>query len=118
MEIIIFRTAAANSPLQEYLESLDKKTRKKVAWAMDRLEKEGFNLLKTGIFSKVDDDLYELKIPYNGMQHRVMCGWINSIMYAVDGFAKKDQKLKKTDINRSQERIKLIKENNKNNNEK
>ena len=110
MDLVPYRTPANHCPLEEYLESLDVKPKKKVVRALDRLEKEGFALLRTDdIFSKVADDIYELRAPYNKMQHRVMCGWFQSKMYLTDAFAKKDRKLKQVDIQRSQDRLKEIK---------
>ena len=111
MEIIFYRTPAGNSPPEAYIELLDAKTKKKVARALDRLEKEGFDLQRTSdIFSKVIDDIYELRVPPHGrVQHRFMCGKIFYAICILDAFLKKQQKLKQADINRSQDRLKELK---------
>ena len=95
------------NPVEDYVGSMtDKKAAKKILHNLERLEQQGFGLLRASdIFSKVTDDLYELRIPYSGLQHRIMLGKIGSKLYAIDAFSKKQQKLTQQEIKRSVTRI-------------
>lgn len=81
--------------------------------AIDRLKKEGFALQRTSdIFEKVKgvDDVYSLKVPPRGkIIHRFMCGKVIAVIYILDAFPKKDQQLKKADIERSKDRLQELK---------
>lgn len=99
------------NPVEDYINSMtDKKAAKKILRNLEKLEQQGFSLLRASdIFSKVVDDLYELRIPYNGLQHRIMLGKIGSKLYAVDAFLKKQQKLTRQEIVRSVTRMRELK---------
>lgn len=102
-----YETSGGRDPVKEYIFSCDPKTIKRIVKNLDRLEMYGFGLLGSGIFSKIvgHQDLYELKIKFNKMEHRIMCGKAGSIIYLLDGFHKKENKLRDTDIQRSQDRL-------------
>ena len=115
MELQNYQTPAGSCPLEEYLNSLNEKTRKKVFRNLERLEREGFSLLRTSdIFSKITgyQDLSELKIKFNKMEHRVICGKTKMGLYTLDGFSKKEGKLKQKDITRSLNRLEELKSRN------
>ncbi len=117
MVVETYETAEGKSPVKEYLSSLGnqygnklgEKTKKRILKNLDRLEKEGFALLRTSdIFSKVSgfDNIYALKTKFNGMEHRILCGKFRSAIYLLSGFSKKGQKLKDSDIETASERLK------------
>lgn len=58
-----------NEPLKEWLESLDKTTRKRILLRLDRLRDGNF-----GDYKQVDNQLYELRFMFNS-GYRIYFRW-------------------------------------------
>jgi phage-related protein len=96
---LIFYTAErGDSPLDDFLDGLDKKSRAKVAAYMSLLEEEGPNL-KRPYADIVRGKVRELRIHHSSNQYRILYFFhmVNQIVL-VHAFSKKTQQLKKKDI--------------------
>ena len=90
-----------NEPIKEWLESLDKTTRKRILLRFDRLRDGNF-----GDYKQIDDELYELRFMY-GSGYRVYYTWAKeTIVLLINGGDKKSQ-LK--DIKRAKEILNKLK---------
>ena len=90
-----------NEPIKEWLESLDKTTRKRILLRFDRLRDGNF-----GDYKQIDDELYELRFMY-GSGYRVYYTLAKkTIVLLINGGDKKSQ-LK--DIKRAKEILNKLK---------
>lgn len=93
--IILYTTDRGDSPIDEFLDGLDKKSRAKVAAYLSLLEDEGPNL-KRPYADVVRGKIRELRIHYSSNQYRVLYFFhIRDQIVLVHGFSKKTQQLKK-----------------------
>lgn len=111
MEIQLWESSPGKSPVAEFLQSLDKKTRAKVSWILDLVEKHGMTLLgKTPYFQKLSGyDLYEVRVKFNKQIYRMLGVVKHSKLWLVHAFNKKDQKTRLNDIALAMVRAKNIK---------
>lgn len=86
----------------EFLESLDKKSRVKVIYNIDKAK------LKTDpkLFKKLDDDIWEFRTVYAGLQYRLMAFWdktdkTETLVLTSHGFVKKVDKVPKKEIEKA-----------------
>ena len=88
---------------QEFLASLDKKTRNKIYQTFDRASL----LLDPEAFKKLaDTDIWEFRTLFNKRKYRVLAFWdktrpVNTLVIATHGFVKKTQKTPQKEINKA-----------------
>lgn len=88
---------------QEFLASLDKKTRNKIYQTFDRASL----LLEPETFKKLaNTDIWEFRTLFNKKKYRVLAFWdkdkpIDTLVIATHGFIKKTQKTPQKEINKA-----------------
>ena len=103
---LIFYTAErGDSPLDDFLDGLDKKSRAKVAAYLSLLEEHGPNL-KRPYADIVRGKIRELRIQYRSNQFRILYFFhmVDHIVF-VHALSKKTQQLKKQDIELAEKRM-------------
>ncbi len=104
-DIVFFTTERGDSPIDEFLDGLDKKSRAKVAAYLSLLEEEGPNL-KRPYADVVREKIRELRIHYSSNQYRVFYFFhVRDQIVLVHAFSKKTQQLKEKDIVLSERRM-------------
>ena len=85
-----------------FLERLDKKSRSKVIYNIDKAK------LKTDpkLFKKLEDDIWEFRTVYAGLQYRILAFWdktdnTETLVLASHGFIKKVDKVPKKEIEKA-----------------
>lgn len=103
---IIFYTAErGDSPLDDFLDGLDKKSRAKVAAYLSLLEEQGPDL-KRPYADIVRGKIRELRILHSSNQYRILYFFqIHNQIVLVHAFSKKTQQLKKKDIHLAEKRM-------------
>jgi len=103
---LIFYTAErSDSPLDDFLDRLDKKSRAKVAAYLSLLEEQGPNL-KRPYADIVRGKIRELRIHYSSNQIRILYFFhVLDQIVLVHGFSKKTPQLKKQDIELAEHRM-------------
>jgi phage-related protein len=103
---IVFYTAErGDSPLDDFLDGLDKKSRAKVAAYLSLLEEQGPNL-KRPYADIVRGKIRELRIHYSSNQFRIFYFFqMFDQIVLVHALSKKTQQLKKQDIDLAQKRM-------------
>lgn len=86
----------------EFIDSLDKKSRIKVIYNIDKAK------LKTDpkLFKKLDDDIWEFRTVCKGLQYRLLAFWdktdnTETLVLATHGFIKKVNKVPKKEIEKA-----------------
>ena len=103
--LILYTTDRGDSPIDEFLDGLDKKSRAKVAAYLSLLEDEGPNL-KRPYADVVRGKIRELRIHYSSNQYRVLYFFhVRDQIVLVHAFSKKTQQLKEKDIELSERRM-------------
>ena len=103
--LILYTTARGDSPIDEFLDGLDKKSRAKVAAYLSLLEDEGPNL-KRPYADVARGKIRELRIHYSSNQYRVLYFFhVRDQIVLVHAFSKKTQQLKEKDIDLSERRM-------------
>ncbi len=88
---------------QEFLESLDEKTRNKIYQTFDRASL----LLNPEVFKKLaDTDIWEFRTLFNKKRYRVLAFWdktqpVDTLVIATHGFVKKTQKTPQKEIDKA-----------------
>jgi phage-related protein len=104
-DLIFFTTERGDSPIDEFLDGLDKKLRAKVAAYLSLLEDEGTNLRRP-YADVVRGKIRELRIHYSSNQYRVLYSFhVRDQIVLVHAFSKKTQQLKEKDIELSERRM-------------
>lgn len=104
-ELVLYTTERGDSPIDEFLDGLDKKSRAKVAAYLSLLEEKGPNL-KRPYADVVRGKIRELRIHYSSNQYRVLYFFhVRDQIVLVHAFSKKTQQLKEKDIELSKRRI-------------
>jgi phage-related protein len=103
---LIFYTAErGDSPLDDFLDGLDKKSRAKVAAYLSLLEEHGPNL-KRPYADIVRGKIRELRIQYRSNQFRILYFFhMFDHIVLVHALSKKTQQLKKQDIELAEKRM-------------
>jgi len=104
---LVFYTAErGDSPLDDFLDGIDKKSRAKVAAYLSLLEEQGPSL-KRPYADIVRGKIRELRIHYSSNQFRILYFFqrLDQIVL-LHGFSKKTQQLNKQDIDLAEKRMK------------
>ena len=103
---LVFYTAdRGNSPVDDFLDGLDKKSRAKVAAHLSLLEEQGPNL-KRPYTDIVRGKIRELRIHHGSNQYRILYFFqVLDQIVLVHAFSKKTQQLKKKDIELAERRM-------------
>ena len=88
----------------EFLDGLDKKTREKILFNIDKAKVKTNNTL----FKKLTSDIWEFRTLYNKKQYRLFAFWDKTdnkvtIVIATHGIVKKTQKTPKKEIDKATE---------------
>jgi phage-related protein len=103
--LIFYTTERGDSPLDDFLDDLDKKARAKVAAYLALLEEQGPNL-KRPYADPVRGKIRELRIRQSSNQYRVLYFFqLRDQVVLVHAFSKKTQQLKDMDINLAEKRM-------------
>jgi len=103
--LILYTSDRGDSPIDEFLDGLDKKSRAKVAAYLSLLEDEGPNL-KRPYADVVRGKIRELRIHYSSNQYRVLYFFhVRDQIILVHALSKKTQQLKEKDIELSERRM-------------
>jgi phage-related protein len=103
--LILYTTDRGDSPIDEFLDGLAKKSRAKVAAYLSLLEDEGPNL-KRPYADVVRGKIRELRIHYSSNQYRILYFFhVRDQIVLVHALFKKTQRLKEKDIDLSERRM-------------
>ena len=103
--LVLFTTERGDSPIDEFLDGLDKKSRAKVAAHLSLLEEQGPNL-KRPYADVVRGKIRELRIHHSSHQHRILYFFhVRDQIVLLHAFSKKSQQLKEKDIELSERRM-------------
>ena len=103
--LVLFTTERGASPIDEFFDGLDKKSRAKVAAHLSLLEEKGPNL-KRPYADIVRGKIRELRIHHSSNQYRILYFLqVRDQIGLVHGFAKKTQQLKEKDIELAESRM-------------
>ena len=108
MEIEYFKNKRGNCEILDFMASLkDENQQKAILKGLDKLKDYNFSdLLKVQIVEKIGKNLYELRCHYGKTIFRVLFGLIEGGIFVSVVFQKKEQKLKKGEMNLAIKRIK------------
>ena len=102
---VLYTTERGDSPIDEFLDGLDKKPRAKVAVHLSLLEEEGPNL-KRPYADIVRGKIRALRIHYSSNQYRILFFfYVRDQIVLLHAFSKKSQQLKEKDIELSERRM-------------
>ena len=103
--IIFYTTDRDGSPIDEFLDGLDKKLRAKVAVHISLLEEQGPNL-KRPYADTVKGKIRELRIHYGSNQYRIIYFFqMRDQIVLVHAFIKKTEQLRTRDIELAEKRM-------------
>ena len=104
-EVIFYRTALGNCPVEEFLDSLSARQAQKIAWVLHLIE--DFQSIPTQYFKKLTgtDELWEVRTEIGGDAFRLL-GFLHGSRFVVltHGFRKKTQKTPHAEIRLAGER--------------
>lgn len=86
---------------RQFLMSLDSKTRAKILYNIDRAK--GLNDPK--LFKKLNNNIWEFRTLYNGLQYRLLAFWDksqNTLVVATHGFIKKVDKVPEKEMDKAE----------------
>jgi len=96
--LVLYTTERGDSPIDEFLDGLDKKSRAKVAAHLSLLEEQGPNL-KRPYADVVRGKIRELRILHSSNQFRILYFfYVYDQIVLLHAFPKKSQQLKEKDI--------------------
>ena len=103
--IVFYTTEQGDSPVKEFLESLDLKTQVRFDWAMKLLREQNTRAHEP-LVKHIEGKLWELRRASNGNIYRVMYFFFNGrrIVF-VHGFQKKTQKTPRREIETAEKRM-------------
>jgi len=103
--LIFYTTERGDSPVDDFLDSLDKKARAKVAAHLSLLEEQGPNL-KRPYADIVRGKIRELRIQQSSNQYRILFFFqVRDQIVLTHAFTKKTQQLKEKDIELAEKRM-------------
>jgi phage-related protein len=104
--LVFYTTERGDSPIDEFLDRLDKKSRAKVAAHLSLLEEQGPNL-KRPYADVVRGKIRELRIHQSSNQYRILFFFqVRDQIVLAHAFSKKTQQLKEKDIELAEKRMK------------
>lgn len=105
--LVFFTTERGDSPIDEFLDGLDKKSRAKVAAHLSLLEERGPNL-KRPYADVVRGKIRGLRIHYSSNQYRILYFFhVRDQIVLVHAISKKTQQLKEKDIELAERRMQI-----------
>jgi phage-related protein len=103
--IRFYITASGRTPVADFLDSLDGKQTKKVAWVLQLIE--DLEIVPTQYFQKLvnTNDIWEVRVQFGGNIFRLL-GFLEdtSLVILTNGFAKKTQKTPPQEIKLAEQR--------------
>ncbi|MFN3466874.1 MAG: type II toxin-antitoxin system RelE/ParE family toxin [Candidatus Brocadiales bacterium] len=99
--IIFYTTPRGDSPVDDFLDSLDVKARAKVEALIGFLAREGYRLRRP-YTDTLHGKIRELRIPYRTNQYRVLYFFQRDCIVLLCGFVKKTQEVPKGEIERAE----------------
>jgi phage-related protein len=104
-QIVFYTTDREDSPIDAFLDKLDKKSRAKVAAYLALLSEQGPNL-KRPYADHVRGKIRELRVHYRSDQYRILYFfYLQDRIVLVHAFSKKTQSLKERDIELAERRM-------------
>jgi len=104
-DIEYYELATGKCPVEEFIDSLDAKSRAKVARTLDLLEEFGTNL-GMPYARHIDKKLWELRIRHSGNQYRIIYFlYTGQTFVLLHGFTKKTRAVPRTDIEIAESRF-------------
>ncbi len=104
-QILFYSTERGDSPIDEFLDELDKKSRAKVEAYLSLLAEQGPDL-KRPYADHVRGKIRELRIHYSSNQYRVLYFfYLRDQIVLLHAFTKKTQHLKEKDIDLTEQRM-------------
>ncbi|MDR0693675.1 MAG: type II toxin-antitoxin system RelE/ParE family toxin [Prevotellaceae bacterium] len=87
---------------EKFISELDTKTTRKIFFNIDLAEQTN----DPRLFKKLQDDIWEFRTLYNGIQYRLLAFWDksnnkNTLVFATHGFVKKTDKVPLNEIARA-----------------
>lgn len=100
MEIIFWPPSGENSPIRDFIASIEsQKDKKRIINVLDLFEEQGLNLLKTNYLDKVKPhDLFEIKIRCSTVTYRILLTIRNGSAELKHAFKKKSRKIPQKEI--------------------
>jgi phage-related protein len=103
--LVFYTTERGDSPVDDFLDGLDKKSRAKVAAHLSLLEEQGPNL-KRPYADVVRGKIRELRIQQSSNQYRILFFFqVRDQIVLAHAFTKKSQQLKEKDIELAEKRM-------------
>jgi len=103
--LIFYTTERGDSPVDDFLDRLDNKSRAKVAAHLSLLEEQGPNL-KRPYADVVRGKIRELRIQQSSIQYRILFFFqVRDQIVLTHAFTKKTQQLKEKDIELAEKRM-------------
>ena len=103
--LVFYTTGHGDSPVDDFLDELDKKSRAKVAAHLSLLEEQGPHL-KRPYADVVRGKIRELRIHQGSNQYRILYFFqVRDQIVLTHAFSKKTQQLKETDIKLAERRM-------------
>jgi phage-related protein len=99
--IIFYTTPRGDSPVDDFLDSLDAKARAKVDAFIEFLAREGHRLQRP-YTDTLRGKIRELRIPYRTNQYRILYFFREDSIVLLCGFVKKTQEVPKGEIERAE----------------
>lgn len=101
-KIVFYTTRRGDSPVRDFLNSLDVKARLKAGSFIDLLAQEGHKLLRP-YADTIRGKVRELRIPYRTNQYRILYFFLlKDYIVLLHGFAKKTQEVPRREIDQAE----------------
>ena len=104
-EVIFYKTANGNCPIEEFLDSLSAKHARKVTWVLQLVET--LDIAPIQYFKKLEgtDGLWEARVDFGNNAFRLL-GFMDkgNLVVLTNGFAKKSQKTPTSEIEIAEQR--------------
>lgn len=104
-EIIFYKTASGDCPVEDFLDSLSAKHAKKVTWVLQLVE--SLKLVPIKYFKKLEgtDGIWEVRVDFGSDTFRLL-GFMDkgNLVVLTNGFAKKSQKTPASEIELARQR--------------
>ena len=110
VNVIFFREEDGTIPLVEWLDGLVPKARDKLIVRLERLRAVGHELRRPEA-DYLRDDIYELRVSYRGVQHRILYFYHGRAVVVVSHGLVKRQVIPEREIERAIERKRTFEEN-------